>query len=128
TARQLGGWRPARSGLHPTLQEVRGCGKIAQAMRRAVLMGVLAGAEVCVAVTGPAAARDSVATRPSLRLLDTSPMTMRGTGFRPNERVVVIVARGTPRVRVARAGTNGVFALKLAIDVNACAGFSITAT
>ena len=31
-------------------------------------------------------------------------------------------------VALARAGANGVFALKLAIDVNACAGFSVTAT
>jgi hypothetical protein len=90
-------------------------------------MIVLTGAIFCVAVAGPAAARDSVATRPSLRLFDTSPVTMRGTGFRPNERVVV-VASGAPRVHVARAGANGVFALKLAIDVNACAGFSVTAT
>ena len=91
-------------------------------------MIVLTGATICVAVTGPAVARESVATHPSLRLFDTSPVTMRGTGFRPNERVVVVVARGAPRVRVARAGANGVFALKLAIDVNACAGFSVTAT
>ena len=38
------------------------------------------------------------------------------------------MASGAPRVHVARAGANGVFALKLAIDVNACAGFSVTAT
>jgi hypothetical protein len=91
-------------------------------------MIVLTGASFCVAAAGPATARDSVATRPSLRLLDTNPVTMRGSGFRPNERVVVVVARGAPRVRVARAGANGVFALKLALDVNACAGFSVSAT
>jgi hypothetical protein len=88
----------------------------------------LTGAIFCVAVAGPAAARESVATRLSLRLFDASPVTVRGTGFRTHERVTVVVARGAPRVRVARAGANGVFALKLAIDVNACAGFSVTAT
>ena len=60
-------------------------------------MIVLTGATICVAVTGPAVARESVATHPGLRLFDTSPVTMRGTGYRYRQ-------SGKPRDAEARSG------------------------
>jgi hypothetical protein len=63
-----------------------------------------------------------------IRLLDTDPVTVRGAGFRPYEHArLTAIQSGDRLVRRATAGPGGGFTLRLpGLDVNACAGFSIT--
>jgi hypothetical protein len=68
--------------------------------------------------------------RATLRLVDdTSPVTLRGSGFQPREHVrVVAVAGSTQSVYRTIATRRGRFVVKLAwVDPNACAGLSIRA-
>ncbi len=49
---------------------------------------------------------------PALRLVDKSPITLRGSAFKARERVTVTATDGTARVvRVVRAGSSGTFAV-----------------
>jgi hypothetical protein len=67
--------------------------------------------------------------RGTLRLIDdTTPTTLRGLGFQPREHVRVVVLNGTTRtVKKVVATALGRFSLRVESDVNACAGFSVTA-
>jgi hypothetical protein len=56
----------------------------------------------------PSAALAHESRRPQLKLVDRSPLVVRGTGFKPRERVRVelsVVASELRRVRTTRAGT-----------------------
>ena len=87
----------------------------------------LAGAAV-VGVSWAASDRDAAA--PRIALLDTDPVSVRGTNFKSAERVQVEVVAGNKKVtRSATGSTTGAFTMRMAgIDPNACQGFSITAT
>jgi hypothetical protein len=64
-----------------------------------------------------------------LRLADTDPVTVRGTGFKPYERLRLTVAARDRFVRRASAGPGGTFTMRLpGVDLNTCTGFSITVT
>jgi uncharacterized NAD-dependent epimerase/dehydratase family protein len=92
---------------------------------RAVL--VVAAVVYSAAVAGQAGA---AVHRAGLRLVDDStPATLRGTGFQPREHVRVVIVAGTSRtVRRTVATIRGRFVLRLhGEDVNACAGFSASA-
>ena len=71
----------------------------------------------------------AAATHATLRLVDdTTPVKLRGTGFQSREHVrVVIVAGSTRTVKRVVATAVGRFTVRVAGDVNACAGFSATA-
>lgn len=71
----------------------------------------------------------AAATRAALRLVDdSSPATLRGSGFQPREHVrVVVVAGDTRSVKRVVATALGRFTVRVLGDVNACTGFSATA-
>lgn len=95
-------------------------------MRRAVWLFALGIAVAAISLGASGAV--GAATAPSLRVVDTSPLTVRGLGFKPNERVTLVVAAGTRMVRHTHAGSGGAFMLRIGADINNCAGFSVTAT
>lgn len=67
--------------------------------------------------------------RPALRLVDSSPLTLRGTGFRAGEHVTVRLATGRGRA-IGRtvANARGSFRSRFPkASANACAGLSATA-
>jgi hypothetical protein len=93
-------------------------------MRRAVLLV----AAVVLAATVATFASARAATRPALRLVDTSPVAFRGTGFEAHERVRISVYAGTRATRRVTAGLRGAFTVRFAgLDPSACAGFSALA-
>jgi hypothetical protein len=53
-----------------------------------------------------------------------------GTGFKPHERVQLVVAAGQRSIRRTTTGSaSGTFTMRVpGVDVNDCAGFSATAT
>jgi hypothetical protein len=68
-----------------------------------------------------------------LRIVDWTPLTVRGTGFAPGERVLITLRTGRPRAvsRAARAGRAGTFraAFGLFVAVEPCRGtLVVTAT
>jgi hypothetical protein len=88
---------------------------------------VLAGAAL---IGGSWAAGEGNAGGPRLVLLDSDPVTVRGTNFKSAERVQVEVVAGSRNVtRSATGSSTGAFTMRMAgVDPNACQGFSITAT
>lgn len=75
-----------------------------------------------LAVATLASAR--AATRPTLRLMDASPVAFRGIGFKPHERVRVSVYAGGRVAKRVTAGVRGGFVVRFSsLDPNACSGF-----
>ena len=58
------------------------------------------------------------ARRPTLRITDLAPLTVRGTNFRPGERVKLFVNAGRPITRAVRAGARGGFVARLGVRVD----------
>jgi hypothetical protein len=78
---------------------------------------------------GGVGAASAVQTSARLRLLDTEPLMLRGTGFKPYEHLRIAVVSNERVVRRATAGPGGGFTMRLrGVDLEACAGFSITVT
>jgi hypothetical protein len=84
---------------------------------RFIALGVVLG--VLVLPVGSSAATSAA----SLRLLDHSPAVVRGTGFKPGERVTVraYVTSGT-RSRALDATRAGTFTVQFALSAGGCAG------
>jgi hypothetical protein len=78
---------------------------------------------VVLALVVSATARGGAdARRPALRITDLAPLTVRGTNFRPGERVKLLVNAGRPITRAVRAGTRGGFVARLGVRADgACA-------
>lgn len=74
--------------------------------------------------------------RPSLRLVDTTPVTVRGVNFKPNERITLVATsteRGSSKVsretKAVQSGARGGFTAVLpTVSFNECGHFSITAS
>jgi hypothetical protein len=67
-----------------------------------------------IAAAASAAAVQAAATRPTLRLVEKAPLTLRGSGFQAGERVRVTVAVDGPRrTRSTRASRTGAFTVEL---------------
>jgi hypothetical protein len=80
------------------------------------------------AALAPAATSASSEAGPALRVVDRSPLTVFGTGFKPRERVVVTTPGGpaldggtTARVKVV-AGAKGRFRARLQTTFDPCTG------
>jgi hypothetical protein len=73
-------------------------------MRTALLLGIL------VAVLVPAAGAAGPA--PSLRLVDSKPLTLRGDNFRGGERVFVVMRTNRPYARTVEARSDGSFTIQ----------------
>jgi hypothetical protein len=99
-------------------------------MRRAPVLLAACLAAAATAVSGMSAGLGAQATAARLRLVDTDPVTLRATGFKPNEHARLVILAGQRLVRRATtAGPGGAFTMVVrGLDVNACKGFSVTAT
>lgn len=98
-------------------------------MTRAALTLLLAtalAAAGCVSAKG--GGQTAASPRPSITVNATPPLAIRGTGFKPRERVTVtVVATGWAR-KQAVASAGGRFTLRFqSLHPSACAGVSITA-
>jgi hypothetical protein len=69
--------------------------------------------------TSSAAFGGADARRPTLRITDLAPLTVRGVDFRPGERVKLLVSAGGPVSRAVRAGPRGGFLVRLGVRVDA---------
>jgi hypothetical protein len=71
----------------------------------------------------------AAATHATLRFVDdTTPPTLRGTGFQPREHVRVTVVSGATRtVKRVVATAGGRFSVRTPGDLNDCVGFAATA-
>jgi hypothetical protein len=66
-------------------------------------------------------------TGPRLQTLDRTPVVVRGTSFKPAERVTVVLdAAGTWR-RTAIADSDGRFTVRFAVQLGACDAFRLQA-
>ena len=98
-------------------------------MRWAVTALVALGAVVVVAVAVAMATTGASSRAAQLRLLEDAPLTIRGTGFKPRERVRLTIRAGRAAVRHAVAGMGGGFTMRVAgMSADTCTGFSVTAT
>lgn len=89
---------------------------------RVVAAVVLAAGAFAVGVAAGGAGSDENRT-PRLRLADAAPLTLRGTGFAPRERVRVTVVAATTRTKRIVAGPSGVFVARFAATaVHRCDG------
>jgi hypothetical protein len=96
-------------------------------MRRAAFALALPVA-LAATVLAPTGAGQTAA-RPSLQLMDTAALTVRGTGFRAREHVRLVVRAPGLVTRNTTAGTGGGFTMRLAgMSAGSCTGFSVTAT
>lgn len=87
-------------------------------MRRIALVFALLGVLIA-----PLASAASESTQPALRVLDKDPLILRGTGFKPAERVkVTVVTQPAQLVRRARASRFGTFVVQFDTIVDACYG------
>jgi hypothetical protein len=98
-------------------------GGILPAVRRLSILAVLAMAAALSSATA-----SGQTPRPSLRLVDDSPVTFRGAGFHAREHVRLVVVGGERAVKSFDAGVGGGFVVRVrGVDANACTGFSATA-
>ncbi|MGH3103537.1 MAG: hypothetical protein ACRDN6_05510 [Gaiellaceae bacterium] len=83
-------------------------------MRVPALLALAAGLAVATAAA-------ATASKPALRLVDDTPVTLRGVAFRPAERVRITVwMRGGQSSRIARATPAGRFTVRFALASEAC--------
>jgi hypothetical protein len=73
-------------------------------------------ATLALGIAGSGLASDE-AKRPRLQILDTSPLTVRGTSFEPGERVKLLVGSPKPLSKSVRAGSRGGFVARFALQV-----------
>jgi hypothetical protein len=66
--------------------------------------------------------------KPQLRLLDRAPLTVKGTRFRPGERVRIRIAAAEPAARTVHATRAGSFTMRFdAVSVGRCGSVSVEA-
>jgi hypothetical protein len=94
-----------------------------------VRRGAFIAAAIATALLGQAATfAGHVTTRPSLRLMDSSSVAFRGSGFKPRERVQVVLVASTRSAKSVTASATGAFVVRFAgVDASSCVGFSATA-
>jgi hypothetical protein len=98
-------------------------------VRRAALLLALI-AFFAATVAGGSSASGRGQSRARLMLLDTDPLTFRGTGFKPHERVRIVVDEsGEAYARSATGSAAGAFTMRMpGVGASGCAGFAATAT
>jgi hypothetical protein len=75
----------------------------------------------------PAAATTTVASRPQLAPTGQKPLTVKGTGFQPNEKVLVVAKGAKSTSASASADSSGTFVASLP-GVDACDSINVIAT
>lgn len=103
----MDGEGPAAAGPSPSFWNNPGV--------RIVLLAVVA-----AALMAPSVALGSAdAKRPTLRITDLAPLTVRGADFKPGERVKLLANAGRPVTRAVTAGPRGGFVVRLGVRVDA---------
>jgi hypothetical protein len=69
----------------------------------------------------------SFSDRPALRLVDRTPVVVRGSGFEAGEQVSVALSAGTRSVRRAQATETGAFLVRFGVSLGRCARYSVQA-
>jgi hypothetical protein len=82
---------------------------------------VLTAFAIALLATSATALGAADSNRPALRISDLTPLTVRGTNFKPGERIKLFVNAGTPITRAVRAGVRGRFVARLGVRVDASA-------
>jgi hypothetical protein len=72
-------------------------------------------------------ASGSFSDRGGLRLVDRSPVVVRGTGFEAAEQVSISLSAGTRSVRRAQATETGTFVVRFSVSLGRCARYSVQA-
>ena len=92
---------------------------------RVALLSILAGTLVVAGVAGA-----QPLTKPALRLVDRDPIVVRGTSFKPRERIVVTLTIGESDSRRVRIATpQGAFTARFdGIHLAPCSGATLGAT
>lgn len=78
-------------------------------------------------VLASASASGAAATRPTLRVVDRTPVVIRGVGFAPEERVTVVVAAGPRSSRRVSTNANGAFVARFKLVLGRCTRYSVQA-
>lgn len=91
---------------------------------RAVAVLLLA----ALALAAPGMTGASSPAKTELRIGSLNPLTVRGTGFRPREKVTLRVTAPRPVARSVRASAAGSFSIRLRIRVGRCVAVVIQAT
>jgi hypothetical protein len=94
-----------------------------------VRVGVIAAAVLVAALLGLAQGAGGAdgAVAPTLRVVGTSPFTVRGTFFKPGERVTVTMVAGKRLTARASANARGTFTVKFKVPVTRCTKYSLKA-
>src|SRR5213083_112951 len=109
-----------------------GAGSRATRARSAILgcvsrLGVLT-AVVCVALCTGSTPAASPAARPKLQALAIQPLVVRGTAFRPYERIKLLLSAEVSASRTLKACATGRFVTRFrAVSVGRCEGFVLQA-
>jgi hypothetical protein len=72
-------------------------------------------------------ASGSFSARPALRLVDRTPVVVRGSGFDAGEQVSVALSAGTRSLRRAQATEAGTFVVRFGVSLGRCARYSVQA-
>jgi hypothetical protein len=82
----------------------------------------------CAALAWGSTTAASPTARPKLQALDLQPLVVRGTAFRPYERVKLILSADVAAGRILKASANGRFVTRFrAVSVGRCEGFVLQA-
>ena len=82
----------------------------------------------CAALAWGSTTAASPTVRPKLQALDLQPLVVRGTAFRPYERVKLILAADMAAGRILKASATGRFVARFrAVSVGRCEGFVLQA-
>ncbi len=90
-----------------------------------VALLVLAGAVAALASGAPTAAHQA---RPALTLTHRSPATVRGTGFKPNTHVRVVLRASHTVVHRPVTNAQGTFTTTFSMVIDRCSSWSISVT
>jgi hypothetical protein len=83
---------------------------------------------VCTALALGSTTAASPTARPKLQAIDLQPLVIRGTAFRPYERVKLILSADVAAGRILKASANGRFVTRFrAVSVGRCEGFVLQA-
>jgi hypothetical protein len=83
---------------------------------------------VIALVCASAALSSPTRTKPQLRILDASPVTLKGTHFRPRERVRITATAADTQTKTARTSAAGSFTAQFPdLVVNRCSGLAVQA-
>jgi hypothetical protein len=94
-----------------------------------VVLLVALGVAATLASGAPTAPRARPAlARPALVLTSRNPATVRGTGFRPNTRIRVLLLIGQAQVRRPLTNSRGTFTTRFPTVLDSCSGYTVTAT